>query len=79
MTGYCENIEECVFRGRWGMFEIKLGANQIDRAAESLLRMHDMFPDEYKPSVLCVLCGMVPYAYRRPDGVYVVPITALRD
>lgn len=65
--------------GRWGMFEIKLGANQIDRAAESLLRMHDIFPDEDKPSVLCVLCGMVPYAYRRSDGVYVVPITALRD
>ncbi len=31
------------------------------------------------PSVLCVICGMTNAAYQRPDGVYVVPITALKN
>ena len=29
------------------------------------------------PKVLCVICGMTNMAYKREDGVYVVPITAL--
>ena len=33
----------------------------------------------YKPpAVLCVLCGMASAAYQRPDGVFVVPVTALK-
>lgn len=31
------------------------------------------------PDVLCVICGMSEYAYQRDDGVYVVPITALKN
>ena len=67
--------------GSWCAFEIKLGANQIDTAAESLLNIKKQFEDDPKgkpPAVLCVLCGMSNAAYRRPDGVFVVPITALR-
>ena len=30
------------------------------------------------PSVLCVICGLSNAVYKRPDGVYVVPITALK-
>ena len=30
------------------------------------------------PLVLCVICGLSNAAYKRPDGVYVVPITALK-
>ena len=29
-------------------------------------------------AVLCVLCGMANAAYQRPDGVFVVPVTALK-
>ena len=29
--------------GRWGAFEIKLGMNQVDEAAEKLLRMNEKF------------------------------------
>ena len=29
------------------------------------------------PKVLCVICGMTNMAYKRENGVYVVPITAL--
>lgn len=31
------------------------------------------------PSVLCVICGLSNAAYKRPDGVFVVPITALKN
>ena len=30
------------------------------------------------PVVLCVVCGMTKAAYKREDGVFVVPITALK-
>ncbi len=64
--------------GRWGAIEVKLGTGQIDAAAENLLKLNDFFTKEGKPvSFLCVVCGMAVYAYRRPDGVYVVPITSL--
>lgn len=65
--------------GSWGAFEIKLGANQIDAAAKELLKMKEIMAREGRePSVLCVICGMSNMAYTRPDGVVVVPITALR-
>ncbi|MCF0261992.1 MAG: ATP-binding protein [Sphaerochaetaceae bacterium] len=66
--------------GKWGAFEIKLGANKIDEAAQNLLKIEKDFNNDSlakKPSFLCVICGLTNYSYRRPDGVYVVPITAL--
>lgn len=67
--------------GTWGAFEIKLGANQIEKAAEDLLKFKAIMEKEgdRPPSILCVICGLSNAAYRRPDGVYVVPITALRE
>lgn len=66
--------------GRWGAFEIKLGANQIDAAAKELLRIQTIMEKEATaPSVLCVICGMSNMAYKRKDGVFVIPITALKD
>lgn len=68
--------------GEWCAFEIKLGANQIDAAAENLLKIKKDIEKEQggkPPKVLCVLCGMSNAAYCRSDGVYVVPITALRE
>ena len=68
--------------GSWCAFEIKLGANQIDEAATQLLKIHDEIQAEAggkPPSVLCVICGLSNAAYQREDGVFVVPITALRE
>ena len=67
--------------GRWCAFEIKLGANQIDKAAESLIKLKKSIEKEggIAPSVLCVICGLSNAAYIRDDGVFVIPITALRD
>lgn len=66
--------------GTWGAFEIKLGTNQIDAAAKELLKLKAIFEKEgdNPPKVLCVICGLSNMAYKREDGVYVVPITALK-
>lgn len=67
--------------GRWCGIEIRLGASQIDTAAENLLKISESFQKDPKgkgPSSLCVVCGLSNAAYTRPDGVYVVPLTALR-
>lgn len=66
--------------GRWGAFEIKLGHRQVDDAAGNLIAVSDMMESRKKgsgPSVLCVICGTEKMAYRREDGVYVVPISLL--
>ena len=68
--------------GSWCAFEIKLGANQIDAAAENLLKIQKEIQNDPKgrpPKVLCVLCGLANAAYQRPDGVYVIPLTALKN
>ena len=67
--------------GRWSAFEMKLGANQIDKAAASLINIRDSIGKDggKVPSVLCVICGMSNAAYVRPDGVVVIPITALKN
>ncbi|MGI6578836.1 MAG: ATP-binding protein [Saccharofermentanales bacterium] len=67
--------------GNWCAFEIKLGANQIEQAAANLLKIkNDLLAEKAKiPSVLCVLCGLSNAAYLREDGVYVVPLTALKQ
>ena len=67
--------------GEWCAFEIKLGANQIDEASENLLKIKDEIKKENGkvPKILCVICGLANAAYKRPDGVYVVPITALKN
>lgn len=65
----------------WCGFEIKLGANQIDEAAKNLVRINSkIIEDGGKPAKsLCVICGLVNAAYMRPDGVYVVPFTSLKN
>lgn len=65
--------------GRWGAFEIKLGANQVDQAAENLLKIKRKLTDSgsVEPEILVVICGLSNAAYQREDGIYVVPITTL--
>ncbi len=66
--------------GQWCAFEMKLGVNHIERAAKSLLTIKENIEkgNGVGPSVLCVICGLANTAYQRPDGVYVVPLTALK-
>ncbi|MEY5044670.1 MAG: hypothetical protein RJA19_1897, partial [Bacteroidota bacterium] len=64
--------------GRWGAIEVKLGQSAIETAARHLLALAQRV-DEVKmgaPAFLMVLTGGV-YAYRRADGVWVVPLGCL--
>lgn len=59
---------------------MKLGHKQIEEAAENLLKLNDKINTDKmgKPSFLMVLTGG-EFAYRRPDGVLIVPIGCLKD
>ncbi len=68
--------------GKYGLIEIKLGGDKlIDEGAKSLKTMEAKIDtDKMKaPSFLMVLTGTGDYAYRRLDGVYVVPIGCLKN
>lgn len=64
--------------GRWGAAEVKLGAGMIDEAAENLKKLENKVDSLDSPSFLAVIT-CTNYAFRRDDGVYVVPICCLRD
>jgi hypothetical protein len=66
--------------GRWAAVEVKLGMKQIDEAANNLLKLSNKVDAEKMnpPSFLMVLTGG-QVAYRRPDGVLVVPVACLKD
>ncbi len=65
---------------KWCAIEIKLGAHQIDAAAENLLAANKEIAERsgQPASSLCVVCGLSNAAYTRSDGVHVVPVTALK-
>lgn len=68
--------------GRWCAVEIKLGANQIESAAENLKKIYkemEKDPKSILPSAMIIVCGLSNAAYQREDGIYVVPLTALKD
>lgn len=68
--------------GRYGLVEIKLGGDDpINDGAETLKLLTEKIDTEKmkEPSFMMVLVGVGKYAYRRKDGVYVVPIGCLKD
>jgi predicted AAA+ superfamily ATPase len=66
--------------GRWAAIEVKLGNKQIEEAADNLLKLKAKINEDKmgEASFLMVITGG-QYAYRRKDGVYVVPIGCLKD
>lgn len=69
-----------LYDGRWGAIEVKMGWGDIEKAAENLKKLRDKVDSEKMgtPSFLMVLTTG-GFAFRREDGVYVVPIECLRD
>ena len=68
--------------GKYGLIEIKLGGDKlIEEGAKSLKAMEAKIDTDKMnaPSFLMVLIGIGDYAYRRQDGVYVVPISCLKN
>lgn len=68
--------------GRFGLIEIKLGGDKLIEEGATTLKALSKKIDTDKmrtPSFLMVLTGTGKYAFRREDGVYVVPIGCLKD
>ena len=68
--------------GSYGLVEIKLGGDKLIEEGVGTLQTLKNKIDTTKmkePSFLMVLTGTGDYAYRRPDGVYVVPIGTLKN
>ncbi|MCT7830373.1 ATP-binding protein [Gardnerella sp. DNF00983] len=67
--------------GSYGLVEIKLGGDKlIEEGAKTLKDLASKIDTENmpKPSFMAVLCAKAPFAYKRNDGVCVIPIAALR-
>ena len=68
--------------GKWAGIKVKLedGVEVINDAAKQLLKFADTIDETkmQKPTFLAVLSGTAKVAYRRPDGVYVIPIGCLK-
>ena len=62
--------------GEYGAIEIKLGSNQEEEAASNLKKFYEMA--EIKPKFMCIICGLYNAIVKRPDGIFVLPITALK-
>lgn len=68
--------------GHYGLVEIKLGGSDlIEQGASSLKTLAQKIDTTRMPapSFLMVLVGVGNYAYRREDGVYVIPVGCLRN
>ncbi len=67
--------------GNWCAFEIKLAANRIEEGASNLNKVCDsIVKDGAKPPILkAIICGVINAQYKRKDGIYVIPITSLKD
>lgn len=66
--------------GNYGLIEIKLGGEEkINEGADNLNRLTNKLDTSKMkaPSFRMVLTAVGSFAYRRPDGILVVPVTAL--
>lgn len=68
--------------GSYALLEVKLGGEEpINEGAASMIELaRNIDTDKMPaPSFMAVIIGVGKYAYRRPDGVYVIPIGCLKD
>lgn len=66
--------------GKYGLVEVKLGGDKlIEEAAKTLSALENIIDTDKmkKPSFKMVLTGVGSYAYKRTDGIWVVPVTCL--
>ena len=73
--------------GRYALLEFKLGSKEIDEGAKHLCEIEKLVKEYNKkeqqcklrlPDLKIVVTG-TQYGYRRPDGVFVIPIGCLKD
>ena len=80
---------DCVLRlndGRYALIEFKLGSNEFYEDAKHLNKIEELIKnhnDEYEDKIripdLKMIVSGTSYGYKRPDGVFVVPIGCLKD
>lgn len=68
--------------GRWGAMEIRMGDDKVEEGAKKLKKIRGKLCSNPKsctpqPTFFAVVTGASEAAYRRPDGIYVVPIRTL--
>ena len=84
-TIHSKNRPYCVLHRRYGTYaliEVKLGGEKlINDGADTLKTLAETIDTTKmkKPSFKMVVTAVGPYAYQRPDGVFVVPIGCLKD
>ncbi|HEV2952762.1 MAG TPA: DUF4143 domain-containing protein [Candidatus Dormibacteraeota bacterium] len=66
--------------GRWAAFEVKLGGGLVEEGVSTLKKFVNRIDTAKcgQPAALAVITG-TGYAYTRPDGIAILPITALRS
>lgn len=68
--------------GSYALLEVKLGGEaNINEGAANMLKLSASIDTDKMPppSFMAVIVGVGKYAFRREDGVYVIPIGCLRD
>lgn len=66
--------------GSWGAIEVKMGSNEFDKAAQNLIKFANKVDEQKmgKPSFLAIVSA-TEYAYKREDGILVLPLGVLKD
>ncbi len=62
---------------RWAGVEVKLGPNELDKAAKNLLKLAKLAAKE--PELLMIVTNSQMVNSRPDDGIHVVPLGCLRD
>lgn len=70
--------------GRWAAFEIKVSEDKVDAGVASLKRLRKKLCENerartHKPEFMAVITGVGEYARQVEDGIYVIPIRALKN
>ena len=68
--------------GSYALLEVKLGGeDNINKGAASMIELSNNIDTDKMPlpSFMAVIVGVGKFAYKRKDGVYVIPIGCLKD
>jgi len=68
--------------GSYGLIEIKIGGEKLINEGVTALKSLSSKIDTSRmkePSFKMILTAVGKYAYRREDGIYIVPIGCLKD
>ena len=68
--------------GKYGLIEVKLGGDKlIEEGVKNLLKLKKTIDTDKmgEPSFMMVLTATGQYAFQREDGVYIVPLTTLKN